>query len=141
MNDKVSDNHINEISESITERLIQIRMFDVSEIRAIINSHVRMALTSLIRNQIIGIEKDILDKKSEIANCANTKQLPKLQAQLSELNFKRKQLHQTQTYLEYRDKYYLIHKFVRENVSEEKIKEFNQMINEKFPRPEHLVNI
>ncbi len=123
------DKKVETWSESLANRLIEIRFVDVEEMKSAIKTHIKASLYDCLRAQIPETERKLNQLKIRQAGGGNT--LP-LQAEIIAMKQKRKEEYEVYSNLDRENQARELTLWMREHHNES-IKEFYKVYNTKYP--------
>jgi hypothetical protein len=127
------ENKIEEWSSSLTYRLIEIRLVDMSEMKQAIKTHIKSALYDCLRAQIPQTEKE-KDKLKELLHSeTDKKNKHSIMVELANLNKKLKTENKALNKLEHENRERELILWMREHHNDS-LEKFYKIHDEKFPK-------
>jgi hypothetical protein len=140
MSTETVEHLIDSWSDSLSERIIEIRFVDKSEMKAAMSIHLKSALYDCLKIQLPQIEKDLIEAKREYAEYISLKGFNKsnLQEKIISLKAKLKEQNKLFASLDVSNMNKEMVLWFRKN-SEEKLLEFYDYYNSNFRTPHSLL--
>lgn len=108
------EEQINLWAEALTKRVIEIRSFDMGEMKKAISAHIKMAIHDCMKIQISDLERKLFQKKLIYETCKG-QNAKYIQKEIIELNYEIKERNVMKSQIEQIEKLSWIITWMREN--------------------------